>query len=200
MSYPGRQWLELYARQEAKIEADYWKRHADCLTPAERQRLRNGDYAALKRPVRPSFTKGQRIEPVRGLTLEVASVEPSHRHDGYLVKFGRIEDFRNSFTGTRGVTSDPDIVTTLYLVNPNTRQAEPGRIDREAERELTRASRANTRRELEDYIAAMEELRFELDKQVKARPGLAKTIGRELWQIRGRIDAAKARLKRQMVA
>ncbi len=73
-------------------------------------------------------------------------------------------------------------------------------VDEFTQRKITRDSRDRTRRELEEMVAAMEQVRSALDEQVKARPDLARAVSKELWQIRGRIDAAKTKLKRRMAA
>ena len=40
----------------------------------------------------------------------------------------------------------------------------------------------------------------QLMERIRANPESAKIIGRELWAVRSRIDAAKAKLKRQIAA
>lgn len=73
-------------------------------------------------------------------------------------------------------------------------------VDDFTQRRITKDSRAKTRRDLEAMIVAMEGIRDALDQQVKDNPQLRAEISAELWQIRGRIDAARAKLKRRMAA
>lgn len=73
-------------------------------------------------------------------------------------------------------------------------------IDEFTQRRFTAEARIRDQAALGELLSAMEDVRAALDERVKANPDAAKVIGRELWQLRGRIDAAKARLKRRMAA
>ena len=73
-------------------------------------------------------------------------------------------------------------------------------VDAFTQRRFSRDARDRERRALEDMIAAMEQVRSALDDRVRDNPELRKEISAELWQIRGRLDAAKNKLRRRMAA
>jgi hypothetical protein len=70
-------------------------------------------------------------------------------------------------------------------------------VDGFTQKRITREAHARAGDRLEQMIFAMEEVRALLEAKVKDNPGLRAEISAELWQIRGRIDAAKAKLKRR---
>lgn len=73
-------------------------------------------------------------------------------------------------------------------------------VDELTQRRFTAEAHLRDQAALGELLSAMEDVRAALDERVKANPDAAKVIGKELWQVRGRIDAAKARLKRRMAA
>lgn len=64
-----------------------------------------------------------------------------------------------------------------------------------AQRRFSEAAFQSDADRLQEDILAMEDVRSALDDLLKERPHLKQTIGKELWQIRGRIQAAKTKLK-----
>ena len=101
---------------------------------------------------------------------------------------------------TGGYTERPGFALRVVVRTEVGTEGEPEAVDDVTQKRLTREARAAERDALEQMIAAMEQVRAALDDRIRNNPDLQRAIGKELWQIRGRIDAAKARLKRRMAA
>ena len=101
---------------------------------------------------------------------------------------------------TGGYTERPGFALRVVVRTEVGTEGEPEAVDDVTQKRLTREARATERDALEQMIAAMEQVRAALDDRIRDNPDLRRAIGKELWQIRGRIDAAKNRLKRRMAA
>lgn len=75
----------------SELEAAFWEKHAAKLTPAERERIVSGDYAALTRPVPPEWTPGEWVAVASNLWIRPEAAV--WRRKGYRVAFD-VRDFR----------------------------------------------------------------------------------------------------------
>lgn len=91
MSYPGREWLRVYAEREAQIA--FWRKYEDRLTPDETRRITRGDYAPIRRPWRPEgFHVGRWITVRPKLEIHVAGFSIRGQDD--LILFDKVRDHR----------------------------------------------------------------------------------------------------------
>lgn len=72
---------------------------------------------------------------------------------------------------------------------------EPEAIDAVTQQRFSREGRMNHSERMTEMLAAMEDVKGALEQRVAENPGLKQEVGRELAQIRGRIDTAKRKLK-----
>jgi len=167
------------------------------LTREQRAALFAGD------PVRLTFD-GKKPCPVKAghievlsahVRLEVTGIRRTRDGDHTLVY-----TLHNNRLGQRFLARHGDELGYSH-VGPSDVDCEAGEaVDDFTQKRITRESRDREQREIGELLAAMEDVREALDERIRQRPEAAKIIGRELWQLRGRIDAAKARLKRRMAA
>lgn len=197
MSYYGRQWLELYGRQEAKIEADYWERHAECLTAEERQRIASGNHSALRRPVKPDMRPGQWLRVGPKVEIRVAGL--SFRGNAHIVQFDGVRDLRGGGRATnKRIREDLSIVTTLDVGPDVHHMGEPEKVPARIVEGLTYASRR--RYELEQaqlrlaYEALPVSIRLTRLTQEAERAGI--DITRQLARIDQAVKAAEAKVRR----
>jgi hypothetical protein len=72
---------------------------------------------------------------------------------------------------------------------------EPEAVDFLTQQRFSREGRMNQQERMTEMVAAMEDMRGALEQRVADNPGLKQEVGRELAQIRGRIDTAKRKLE-----
>lgn len=72
---------------------------------------------------------------------------------------------------------------------------EPEAVDLVTQQRFSREGRMNHRDRMTEMLAAMDDVKGALEQRVADNPGLKQEVGRELAQIRGRIDTAKRKLE-----
>jgi hypothetical protein len=78
-------------------------------------------------------------------------------------------------------------------------EPEPEAVDAATQRRLTALAAGRREGEIVEAIEALEEVRATLERRLAANPA-ARLVRRELWQVRGRIDAARTKLRRAAAA
>jgi hypothetical protein len=212
---------QLLTELERDLEdADFWERWQNCLHPDEARAIASGEIGVIRRRFEPDWTPGEWIDVASNLWLcpEAPKFTPRKRI-GWRIAF-RLRDFRVRIPRrTPGMFEAPETDDDGRPIPPGPTAIEAARldgsytaahalavpecdesIDELAQRRIDLRAREQITRRIGDDIAAMEEVRSALDDLLKKRPHMTSTIGRELWQIRGRIDAAKKNLKRRQAA
>ena len=201
----GREIVAYLAAVPLEIERKYWAKHETELLPEERRLLadRVNPAHVITRPRAPHLPQpalsSDWIDISHNFAVKLA-LRPAANAWVYEVVAKR--DFRSAPSVSQPLKSkgaSVSDITTLVAINGG-RECEPEGVDPTDLKRFRDRAKDNERRRLEEMIAQMEEVRNALDERVKGNPELAIAIGKELWQIRGRIDAAKKRLKRRMAA
>lgn len=212
---------ELLVRLESDLEdADFWSRYQTRLHPDEARAIADGLPHVLRRKFEPEFPTGDWIKVASNLWA--CFKEPTftpRKKIGWRIGFD-LRDFRVRIPRrTPGMFEPPETNEEGYPIEPTgaaiAAATEDGNytaahalavpetdetVDEFSQRRYTLRSRETLTKRIQEDIAAMEDVRSALDDLVKKRPHMAGEIGRELWQIRGRIDAAKKKLKRAQKA
>jgi hypothetical protein len=78
-------------------------------------------------------------------------------------------------------------------------EPEPEAVDVATQRRLTAAAGLRREGEISEALEALEDVRGTLERRLAANPA-AHLVRRELWQVKGRIDAARTKLRRAAAA
>jgi hypothetical protein len=110
--------------------------------------------------------------------------------NGYMVAALIVDDFHRLLPINVG-----DYETEPIRVLRDGPIPEPEAVDLLTQQRFSREGRMNHQERMTTMLTAMEEVKGALEQRVADNPGLKREVGRELAQIRGRIDHAKRKLE-----
>lgn len=164
----------------------WWQGYADRLTPDERTRIRDEDYADLIRPLRPRWQPGQLVKVARSIEIRVGETRITRRG---LYRTAIIQVMDNSGGGrvtSQKLREELHEITTLMPLNGNT-QPEPQRVP---DRIVKRLPSTLAARQRYDEVHARDQQR-RLARSVIEAIRQAELSVPELERVRSMIDAMR---------
>jgi hypothetical protein len=179
----------------AEREIAFWLKHDDCMTLAERKRIRQGDYAPLVRPVETCVSGWIQVAPRLEVLVERAEI----RRGKWRSRISHIRDFRaphsSSPPGKRTRESLDDVTT---LAGASGSIGEPERMEGVELLPSSVAARYRHEQAQREARAAHEALPLaERVRRLELVGG--ERIGRQLARIEQAAEAAERKLRRHGV-
>lgn len=130
----------------------WWENYHDRLAPQERRQIRQGDYRALQRPIRPKeIGKGQWLKVARNLEVRVVTVEL--RRGTWRIIIDKVQDFRAPHSeSVRGRKTYEQLEDATTLAGADGRMGEPEPMETEVLERYAERARQSRRQLIRDLV------------------------------------------------